>query len=214
MSIDNCFSSDGRLFQIEYATQAIKLGSIIIGIKTNFCVLLLLEKKKDDILNENTFGQKMVRFNDSLGCVISGLTSDARYLVDQIHVKLENLFFVSNETSSVENCARITLKIASFLEDGNEQKFFKNRPLGLAFLLGGFDLDGLVLLQVDPAGILKKKEFASLGSGQEESLFIIKEAYRRNMSIEETLNLAEKTLKVLTEKRFDFNQHENFLVKK
>ena len=214
MSVDNSFSSDGRLFQIEYATQAIKLGSIIIGIKTNFCVLLLLEKKKDDILNENTFGQKMIRFNDSLGCVISGLTSDARYLVDQIHVKLENIFFVSNETSSLENCARITLKIASFLEDGNEQKFFKNRPLGLAFLFGGFDLDGLVLLQVDPSGILKKKEFASSGSGQEESLFIIKEAYRRNMSIEETLYLGEKTLKVLTEKRFDFNQHENFLVKK
>ena len=34
------------------------------------------------------------------------------------------------------------------------------------------------------------------------------------MSIEETLNLGEKTLKVLTEKSFNFNQHENFLVKK
>ena len=72
----NCFSSDGRLIQLEYASEAIKLGSIILGIKTKYCALLVLEKRRDDILNENTIGQKMLKFNDSVCCVVSGLTSE------------------------------------------------------------------------------------------------------------------------------------------
>ena len=55
MQNPNSFSSDGRLAQLEFASEAIKLGSIIIGIKTKFCVLLLLEKKKDELLNENIY---------------------------------------------------------------------------------------------------------------------------------------------------------------
>lgn len=208
MPDENNFSSDGRLVQLEHATQAIKLGSIIIGIKTKLCALIILERRKDDLLNENTNAQKIIKFNDSLCCVISGLTSDARFLIDQIQVKLENSFFVSNETSNVENCGKIILKIASMVEDGNEKKFFKNRPLGVAFLICGVDLDGFSLFQVDPAGVLKKKEFSSLGSGQDESAILIREGYRKNMSTDETLNLGKKVLTVLTEKNHNFDQHE------
>ena len=66
MQNPNSFSSDGRLAQLEFASEAIKLGSIIIVIKTKFCVLLLLEKKKDELLNENIYGQKMIKLNDLL----------------------------------------------------------------------------------------------------------------------------------------------------
>jgi 20S proteasome subunit alpha 5 len=212
MPDENNFSSDGRIVQLEHATQAIKLGTIILGIKTKFCALILIERKKDDILNENTNAQKMIKFNDSLCCVISGLTSDARFLIDQIQVKLENNFFVSNETPTVENCGKIILKLASMVEDGSEKKFFKNRPLGVAFLICGLDHDGLSLVQVDPAGILKKKEFSSLGSGQDESNIIIREGYRKNMSTKETLNLGKKVLTILTEQNHNFDQHEIYIV--
>jgi|EP00802_Teleaulax_amphioxeia_P005595 20S proteasome subunit alpha 5 len=214
MQNSNNFSSDGRLTQLEFASEAIKLGSIIIGIKTKFCVLLLLEKKKDELLNENIHGQKLINFNDSLGCVISGLTSDARFLIEQIQVRLENNFFVSNQATSVENCGKIILKLASFLEDEDEQTYFKNRPLGIAFLVCGLDSEGFGLFQIDPSGVLKKKEFASLGSGQDESTFMIRESYRKNMSPNEALNLGKKILKILTEKKLDFDQQEFCLIKK
>jgi 20S proteasome subunit alpha 5 len=213
MQNPNSFSSDGRLAQLEFASEAIKLGSIIIGIKTKFCVLLLLEKKKDEILNENIFGQKMMKLNESLGLVISGLTSDARFLTEQIQIKLENNFFISNEYTSVENCGKIILKLASSLEDEDEQTYFKNRPLGIAFLVCGLDQDGFGLLQIDPSGVLKKKEFASLGSGQDESTFLIKESYRKNMLPNDVLNLGKKILKILTEKKLDFDQQEICLIK-
>lgn len=212
MQETNCFSSDGRLFQLEYATEAIKLGSMILGIRTKFCVLLLLEKKKNDILNENIVGQKIIKFNKNLCCVVSGLTSDARFLVEKIQTKLENNFFVSNENCSVENCGEMILKFSSFIEDENEQKFFKNRPLGIAFLVCGKDNDSYGLFQIDPTGILKKKQYTSLGSGQSEADFIIKEGYRKNMSGRETLNLGKKVLRILTEKNFSIEKHDIFLL--
>lgn len=209
----NYFSSDGRLIQLEYASEAVKMGSMILGIKTKFCVLLFIEKKNEEPLNETIIGQKMIRFSKSLACAVSGLTSDARFLIEQIQVKLENNFFVSNETTCVENCGKIILKLASFTEDKDEQKYFKNRPLGVSFLVCGADENGFDLLQVDPIGTMKKKDFASLGSGQDESNFILGEGYRKNMSAEESINLGKKTMKILTEKRLKSEQQEIFLIK-
>merc|ERR1712216_516140 len=181
----NCFSSDGRLIQLEYASEAIKLGSIILGIKTKYCALLVLEKRRDDILNENTIGQKMLKFNDSVCCVVSGLTSDARSLIDKIQTKFENSFFVTNENSSIEKYGRVILNSSSFINDDDKQKFFKDRPLGIAFLI--------------------------CGRGQDESIFIIKEGYRLNMFPEEAVNLGKKTIRILTKKNFSLDQHEVFL---
>ncbi|XP_049934862.1 proteasome subunit alpha type-5-A-like [Nymphaea colorata] len=41
----NTFSPEGRLFQVEHAIEAIKLGSTAIGIKTKEGVVLAVEKR-------------------------------------------------------------------------------------------------------------------------------------------------------------------------
>ena len=41
----NTFSPEGRLFQVEYAIEAIKLGSTAIAIKTREGVVLAVEKR-------------------------------------------------------------------------------------------------------------------------------------------------------------------------
>uniref|UniRef100_A0A8C3JRJ4 Proteasome 20S subunit alpha 5 n=1 Tax=Calidris pygmaea TaxID=425635 RepID=A0A8C3JRJ4_9CHAR len=41
----NTFSPEGRLFQVEYAIEAIKLGSTAIGIQTSEGVCLAVEKR-------------------------------------------------------------------------------------------------------------------------------------------------------------------------
>lgn len=41
----NTFSPEGRLFQVEYAIEAIKLGATAIGIQTSEGVVLAVEKR-------------------------------------------------------------------------------------------------------------------------------------------------------------------------
>ena len=46
------FSPDGRLFQVEYAREAVKRGSTTVGIKFNDGVILMVDKKLSSKLVE------------------------------------------------------------------------------------------------------------------------------------------------------------------
>ena len=53
-----------------------------------------------------------------------------------------------------------------------------------------------------------------MGSGQDESALIIKEGYRKNMSLNESLVLGKKTLKLLTEENYEYTLHNIFSITK
>ena len=73
----NTFSPEGRLFQVEYAIEAIKLGTTAIGIKTNFGVVLAVEKRITSTLMESSSVEKLMEIDRNIGCAMSGLTADA-----------------------------------------------------------------------------------------------------------------------------------------
>jgi proteasome alpha subunit len=76
------YSPDGRLFQVEYAREAIKKGSMALGIKYKNGVVLLAEKKIRNKLAETNITEKLFKIDDSIGCVVAGLIADGRVLVD------------------------------------------------------------------------------------------------------------------------------------
>merc|ERR1711976_225094 len=57
----NTFSPEGRLFQVEYAIEAIKLGSTAIGIQTKEGVLLAVEKRITSSLMEPSSIEKSLK---------------------------------------------------------------------------------------------------------------------------------------------------------
>ena len=68
----NTFSPEGRLFQVEYAIEAIKLGSTAIGIQTSEGVILAVEKRITSSLMEPTSIEKIVEIDHHIACAFSG----------------------------------------------------------------------------------------------------------------------------------------------
>ncbi len=80
----NTFSPEGRLFQVEYAIEAIKLGSTAIGIKVaGEGVVLAAEKRITSPLMEPTSIEKIVEADKHVAVAFSGLTADSKMLVDR-----------------------------------------------------------------------------------------------------------------------------------
>ncbi|XP_012503948.1 PREDICTED: proteasome subunit alpha type-5 [Propithecus coquereli] len=63
----NTFSPEGRLFQVEYAIEAIKLGSTAIGIQTSEGVCLAVEKRITSPLMEPSSIEKIVEIDAHIG---------------------------------------------------------------------------------------------------------------------------------------------------
>ncbi|KAJ2827016.1 proteasome component pup2, partial [Coemansia erecta] len=73
----NTFSPEGRLFQVEYAIEAIKLGTTAIGIRTSAGVILAVEKRITSPLLVADSIEKILEIDHHIACAMSGLTADS-----------------------------------------------------------------------------------------------------------------------------------------
>ncbi|MCK4332137.1 MAG: archaeal proteasome endopeptidase complex subunit alpha, partial [Thermoplasmatales archaeon] len=80
------FSPDGRLFQVEYAREAVKRGTTTAGVKFKDGVVLIVDKRINSRLIEPDSIEKIFQIDDYIGCATSGLVADARVLVDRARI--------------------------------------------------------------------------------------------------------------------------------
>ena len=83
------FSPDGRLYQVEYAREAVKRGTTAVGIKAKDGIVLLVDKRVNSKLLEPSSIEKIFRIDDHIGVASSGLVGDARSLVDRARVETQ-----------------------------------------------------------------------------------------------------------------------------
>ena len=98
----NTFSPEGRLFQVEYAIEAIKLGSTAVGLQTKSGTILAVEKRLTSPLLEPRSVEKIAEIDTHIGAAMSGLVADARTLVDHARVEAQNHRFTYDEPVGVE----------------------------------------------------------------------------------------------------------------
>ena len=61
------------LFQVEYAIEAVKLGSTAVGIQTKEGVVLAIEKRLTSTLLEPSSMEKVLEVDSHIGAAVSGL---------------------------------------------------------------------------------------------------------------------------------------------
>lgn len=204
----NTFSPEGRLFQVEYAIQAVKLGSTAVGIKTKDGVVLAVEKRLTSTLLEASSVEKILEVDSHIGVAMSGLIADARTLVDHARVESQNHRFTYNEPMQTEALTQAICDLAlSFGEDGEEKSSKMSRPFGVALLVAGFDADGgPQLYYADPSGTFALYKAKAIGSGGEGAQSNLQDCYSETLTFAEAEVLALKTLKeVMEEKLTDDN---------
>jgi 20S proteasome subunit alpha 5 len=98
---------------------AAQLGSTAIGIQTSEGVVLAVEKRVTSPLLDPSSIEKIMELDSHIGCAMSGLTADARTLVDKARVETQNHRFTYDEAMTVESCTQAICDYAlQFGEEG------------------------------------------------------------------------------------------------
>ncbi|EFA81069.1 proteasome subunit alpha type 5 [Heterostelium album PN500] len=196
----NTFSSEGRLFQVEYALEAIKLGSTAIGIQCEEGVVLAVEKRLTSTLLEPSSIQKVVEIDYHLICAMSGLTADSRTIIDHARIETQNHRFNFDEPMGVESCVQSICDLAlRFGENRKEGEEKMSRPFGVALLIAGVDERGPSLYHSDPSGTFTQYNAKAIGAGSEGAQITLQEKYSKTLTLIEAQQLALTTLKQVME---------------
>jgi len=200
----NTFSPEGRLFQVEYAIEAIKLGSTTVGIKTPEGVILGVEKRVQSPLIEASSIEKIMEIDKHLGCAMSGLTADARTMIDHARVTSQNHAFTYDERIKVESVTQAVCDLAlRFGESMDNEDAMMSRPFGVALLIAGVDELGPQLYHTDPSGTFVRYEAKAIGSGSEAAQAELQDKYHKQMTLKEAQSLTLKVLKDVMEEKLD-----------
>jgi len=190
------FSPDGRLFQVEYAREAVKRGTTALGIVYGSGVLLGTDKNITTRLLKSESIEKIFQIDDHLAAATSGLVADARRLIDFAREEAQSEKFIYNEPLDVETLTRRVCDLKqSYTQWGGV------RPFGTALLIIGVDESGGHLFETDPSGALNEWGAAAIGGGKKESETVFEKDYREDMNFDEAIILALKALKQVGDKR-------------
>jgi len=174
------FSPEGRLFQVEYSLEAIKLGSTAIGVATSEGVVLGVEKRVTSTLLETSSVEKIVEIDRHIGCAMSGLQADARSMVEHARVECQSHAFNYAEPLRVESCTQAICDLAlRFGESADGEESIMSRPFGVALLIAGYDEDGPSLYHAEPSGTFYRYDAKAIGSGSEGAQAELQNEYHK-----------------------------------
>ncbi len=192
------FSPDGRLFQVEYAREAVKRGTTTVGLKFEDGVVLLVDRRVTSKLVEQSSIEKIFRVDEHVGCATSGLVADARVLVDRARVEAQINRITYNEAIQVKTLVK---NICDFKQTYTQ--YGGVRPFGTAFLIGGVDeTNGPRLFVTDPSGAMMEYKATAEGNGRDAAVEHLEEHYEL-MGKDDAIELGVQALYKATEEALE-----------
>ncbi|MDR2966385.1 MAG: archaeal proteasome endopeptidase complex subunit alpha [Methanobacteriaceae archaeon] len=179
------FSPDGRLFQVEYAREAVKRGTTSLGVKSKDGIVLVVDKRTTSKLVESKSIEKIFQIDNHIGAATSGLVADARSLIERARIESQINRITYNEPIRVESLSK---KICDM-----KQLYTQNggvRPFGSALIIGGVTENSCKLFETDPSGALIEYKATAIGSGRQASMEVFEEFYKEDLSLNEAIDLA------------------------
>eukprot|EP00301_Raphidiophrys_heterophryoidea_P008969 c13266_g1_i1.p1 GENE.c13266_g1_i1~~c13266_g1_i1.p1 ORF type:complete len:265 (-),score=64.99 c13266_g1_i1:130-924(-) len=185
------FSPEGRLYQVEYAMEAISHAGAAVGILAKDGVVLAAEKRiTSKLLETSQTSEKMYKIDNHVAAAVAGITADANILINHTRLSAQRHLLTYAEPVPVEQL----IQIVCDLKQGYTQ-YGGLRPFGVSFLWAGWDKHyGFQLYQSDPSGNYGGWKATSIGANASSSQSMLKQEYKEESTLQEALDLAVKVL--------------------
>mmetsp|Transcript_16153 Transcript_16153/g.38203 ORF Transcript_16153/g.38203 Transcript_16153/m.38203 type:complete len:260 (-) Transcript_16153:49-828(-) len=152
------WAPQGRLWQVTYAMEAVKQGSVCLGLVSDKYAVLGAYKRSPSELA--SYQKKTFKIDNHIGVVISGLTADARSLCRYMRSESLNHKFVYSSNIKV---GRLVADVADKHQACTQS--YVRRPYGVGLLVAGYDeKTGPALYQTEPSGNFYEYKAMALGA--------------------------------------------------
>ncbi len=177
------FSPDGRLYQVEYAIETVKRGSLAIGIKTNQGVVIASEEKPKR-LQISEAPQKLFQIDHHIGIGAAGYIPDARSQVEDARFFAQSSKIVYDEPVDVET-------VVKHIADRCQQytQYAGARPMGVALIMGGVDANGTSLFLTDPSGTYVAYNAIAIGANSDKINEFLVKHYKSDNTLDDACEL-------------------------
>ncbi|MEW6329661.1 MAG: archaeal proteasome endopeptidase complex subunit alpha, partial [Candidatus Micrarchaeota archaeon] len=187
------FSPDGRLFQVEYAKEAVRRGATAVGVVCANGVVLAAYKNIVSELLVSESMRKIFKIDDHMAATASGLVADARRLVDIARLEAQRHRMTYNEPMSVDAVARHLCDLMQIYT-----QYGGIRPFGVSLLIAGIDTEPR-LYEAEPSGALTGYKADAIGAGKKEAEEFFEKEYKEGMSMDDGIGLALRALRKTVE---------------
>ncbi|XP_049537200.1 proteasome subunit alpha type-1 [Anopheles darlingi] len=151
------WSPQGRLHQVEYAMEAVKLGSATVGLKNKeYAVLIALKRASSEL---SSYQKKIISVDDHLGLSFAGITADARILSRYLRQECLNYKYAYDAFYPV---GRLISTLGNKMQVCTQR--YDRRPYGVGLLVIGFDDQGPHIYQTCPSANFFDCKAMSIGS--------------------------------------------------
>ena len=187
------FSPDGRLYQVEYAIETVKRGSIALGIKTNYGIIFAADERarKLQIVEEP---QKLFKIAQHIGVAAAGYIPDARNQVDNARFFSQSSNLVYDEVVDIET-------VVKHIADRCQQytQYAGARPIGVALIIGGIDKNGNSLFLTDPSGTYVPYNAVAIGANSDKVTEFLTKEYKPELTLEDAKILATASINMTSD---------------
>ena len=179
------FSPDGRLYQVEYAREAVKRGTASIGVRTPEGVVIAVDKRIRSPLMERDSVEKIHKADDHIGIASAGHVADARQLIDFARRRAQVNELRYGEPIAVETLTKeVTDYIQQYTQVGGA------RPFGVALIIAGIADGEPRLYETDPSGTPYEWKALAVGADRAEIREYLEEHYEDDLDLDAGIALA------------------------
>jgi proteasome alpha subunit len=178
------FSPDGRLYQVEYAREAVQQGAPVVGVRGDASVVFAAHASARSPLVESPGSEKLSGVDDHVAVGSAGHAADTRRLVDVARQTAQNERLRYGEATTVDALAT---SVADHVQECTQTG--GRRPYGTALLVAGHD-DQPQLFEVDPSGATREWRADAVGQNASAALDVFEDRYDAPLDERGALELA------------------------